>query len=502
MDRNNMLMQMDQTPLFDLIVIGGGATGLGCALDSVSRGYKTLLVEQADFSSGTSSKSTKLIHGGIRYLREGRLSFVFESLKERFLLAQNAPHLVHPLPFLIPSQNVFQNYYYLTGLKLYDLLSGKNRFPSSYHISRDEMLKRVPTLSPDHLSSGVCYFDAQFDDARLAIDLAKTITDRGGVVINYMQVQNLIKEKGKTAGIIAKDLETEKTYEVFSKAVINATGAFADEIRKMDGEPGTCITPSQGTHIVLDRSFYPSDFALVIPKTSDGRVIFIIPWENKVLIGTTDVPINQINLEPKPTESEITYLLEYARKYLTKHPQVNDILSVFAGIRPLICSKNVHASTASLSREHMILVSKSSLISVIGGKWTTYRKMGEEVVNIAAKKGDLPPSCSKTEHLRIHGSDAASQVELASGNSALLEKFHRSLPCRPIDVMWGIRKEMARKVDDILSRRNRSLLLDAKASIEIAPKVAVLMAKELGKDEGWQQNQIEKFKQLAANYLP
>jgi glycerol-3-phosphate dehydrogenase len=485
MNRDNMLAQLKETKEWDILIIGGGASGLGAAVESASRGYKTLLLEQSDFAQGTSSRSTKLIHGGIRYLRQGHISFVREALHERALLLQNAPHLVHAQHFIIPASSTFNLYYSALGIKLYDLLAGSLGIKTSQKLTNDEIRASIPSLDTANIRGGIGFFDGQFDDARLAINLAQTAAEQGGCILNYMQVQNLLKEDGKIIGVQARDLEDNIEYEIRAKAVINATGSFVDSIRKMDDhDVAACITPSQGAHIVLDQSFFPSNSALVIPKTSDGRLIFIIPWHQRVLIGTTETAIDSIPLEPRAREDEIEYLLAHARPYLVKTPSRSDICSTFAGIRALLRQQRSWKSSSWLKREHNILVSPSQMITLAGGKWTTYRKMGEDTINKAAEIANLSSKPSVTSQLRIHGyvnkpenetewsyygSDNAQIESLISDAPHLNEKLHPELPCRAIDVQWAVRYEMARKIEDVLSRRTRCLLLAAKQSLSIAP---------------------------------
>lgn len=519
MNREEVLKAIkDSSNRWDFIVIGGGASGLGTALDAASRGYKTLLLEQGDFSQGTSSKSTKLIHGGLRYLGQGFISLVFEALREQRILLLNAPHLVHPLSFLLPTSSWFNRYYYFAGIKLYELLAGRRGVEKSYLLSKKEVLQNLITVNPDVLNGGVFFVDGQFDDSRLAINLAETIIEKGGFAINYFQVTGLLKDKDKLIGVRAQDLENNQTYEILAKVIINASGAYADSIRKMDDHNASaCIVLSQGSHIVLDRSFFPSDFAMLIPKTSDGRLLFMIPWHNRVLIGTTDVPLEHLNSEPTPKKTEIEYLLRYARQYLIKKPDEKDILSAFAGIRPLIRPKEGWKSTSSISRDFSIIISNSKLITVLGGKWTTYRKMGEDTINKAIQAAGLPYKPSITKHLPIHGSytnffndsnewsyygsDYPLVDQLGASDSSLKEKLHPELPCRKVDVIWAVRQEMARQVEDVLSRRTRCLLLGAKISVEIASKVAAIMAKELGKDNLWEKKQVESYTHLAKGYI-
>jgi glycerol-3-phosphate dehydrogenase len=513
-----MIEKLEETSaVWDIIIIGGGATGLGAALESVSRGYRTLLLEQADFSQGTSSRSTKLIHGGVRYLQQGNISLVLEALRERGLLFHNAPHLVQHQSFIVPNYGWWEGPFYGIGLKLYDVLAGKLGLEPSRILSREETLKKIPTVEPKGLRGGVIYFDGQFDDARLAVTLAKTAETLGGCIINYVKVVSLIKENSMVSGVRARDLETGREYEIRGRAVINATGIFIDSIRKMDiPDCEKIIAPSQGVHIVLDKSFLPGESAIMVPHTEDGRVLFAVPWHNRVIIGTTDTPVDNPVLEPKPLPDEIDFLLSHAARYLTKDPESKDILSVFAGIRPLIRSDTSH-ETSSLSRDHHITISSSGLLTIAGGKWTTYRKMGQDVVDKAITMAGLDDRPSRTEHLNLFGWSADSEGNepfSAYGSSARdikqmikmdpeLDRFiHPDLPYRFVEVIWSIRHEMARTLEDVMARRTRALILDARASMAIAPRIAALMGDELGRDEKWQKKQIDDFLTLAESYLP
>ena len=516
MTRALFLQQLDDPDYqWDIIVIGGGATGLGAAVDSAGRGYRTLLLERNDFASGTSSRSSKLIHGGVRYLRQGNLVLVMDALKERGVLLRNAPHLVHDLRFVVPLYEWWEGHYYGAGLKFYDVLAGRMGLEPSRHLTREETLALCPTLAGTGLRGSILYHDAQFDDARLAISLARTLVDLGGVALNYCDVTNLTKMNGLTAGVEAVDSESGKTYRLKSKAVINAAGVFADGIRKLDDSSSPpVIAPSQGIHLVLERSFLPGNTAVMVPHTDDGRVLFAIPWHNRVLIGTTDTPAEEISQEPSPGNDEIEFLLEHAGRYLVTPPERKDIVSVFAGLRPLV-GTNKSGETSALSRDHLVLVSHSGLVTITGGKWTTYRQMAQDVVDQAAVVGGLEPRPSVSAHQRIHGwqkapadnylgvygSDAELLREMAASIPAGLERMHPELPYLACEVVWGVRHEFARTVTDVLARRTRALFLDAAASIAMAPRVAGLIAAELDRDESWQQLQIEGFRALAQKYL-
>jgi glycerol-3-phosphate dehydrogenase len=517
MNRDKMIQQASENPnQWEVIIIGGGATGLGAAVDSASRGFKTLLLEQHDFAKGTSSRSTKLIHGGLRYLQQGNVALVIEALKERGLLCENAPHLIHHLPFLVPHYHWWEGPFYGVGLKIYDMLAGKLGIEKSKKLSRRATLKAIPTLEPQDLRGGIVYYDGQFDDSRLAICLVQTAADHGATVINYMKVTGLIKKQGICTGVHATDQESGEHYRFQGRVVINATGVFSDAILRKDNPAARpIIAPSQGIHLLLDKSFQPGKTALLVPHTSDNRVLFMVPWHERLLLGTTDTPMNKSPLEPRPLKEEIDFLLTHAAKYLTKDPTRKDILSVFAGLRPLI-KVGKASDTAALSRDHTILVSKSGLVTIAGGKWTTYRKMGEDVINKAIMIGNLPERNCITASLKLHGwQEGLNPAEHFSTYGSFGKEIkalgrekkewslllHPRLPYKTAEVIWSIRTEMARTVEDILARRTRSLLLDAKASLEIAPAVAKWMGKELGKSTNWEKKQVAEYTRLAKHYL-
>lgn len=502
---------------WDMVVVGGGATGLGCAVDASSRGYRPLLLEQHDFAKGTSSRSTKLVHGGVRYLKQGNVSLVLEALKERGILLKNAPHLVHDLPFVVPNYSWWEGPYYGIGLKMYDLLAGRSGFGRSKHLSKDETIAHIPTIEPDGLDGGVMYYDGQFDDARLAVNLAQTAAEQGGVLLNYVRVTGLVKEGGEVSGVLARDEESGEELEVPARVVINATGAFSDAVRKMDDpDAAPMIVPSQGVHIVLHRSFLPGDAAIMVPKTDDGRILFAIPWNDRVLVGTTETPIQAVALEPLPLETEIDFLLEHCARYLTRDPGPEDVLSVFAGIRPLVGVTSEDDETASISREHTLHISASGLVTIAGGKWTTYRKMAEDTIDQAALVADLEDRECVTKSLQIHGyhknaaqlgplsvygTDGSEIRALMREEPRLAEPLHAAHEVVAAQVVWAARHEGARTVEDVLARRTRMLLLDARASIDMAPKVAALLAEELGRDRSWSEEQVEAYTRLAHGYL-
>lgn len=515
--REALLIQIeDENLIWDLVVIGGGATGLGVALDSVARGYKTLLVEQSDFAKGTSSRSTKLVHGGVRYLAQGDISLVREASIERGLLSRNAPHLVKNQTFIIPIYNYWDMLKYTLGLKLYDWISGKLTLGSSSFISRAKTINALPGIKNVGLLGGVLYHDGQFDDSRLAINLAQSILENGGCAINYMKVINLSKDDDQNInGAVIQDAESGKNYTIKTKAVVNATGVFVDAIMKMDNSSSKkTICVSQGVHIVLDKKFYPSAHALMIPETSDGRVLFAVPWHDKVVVGTTDTLVEEASLEPHALEKEITFILETAASYLTKKPKRTDVLSVFAGLRPLAAPKEGEQKTKEISRSHKIIVSSSKLVTILGGKWTTYRKMGEDVVDRIEKELKWKHKKTLTAAMHIYGyaegvnwndplyfygSDTLRIRERMNGTAN--QWISDDLKIHKMQVEWAVQYELARTLEDVLSRRTRALLLDARESIRIAPQVAQIMAKELYKDEQWINDQVGVYTRLANHYI-
>ena len=515
-DRKIQIKALATTPTWDIIIIGGGATGLGCAVDAASRGFKTLLLEQSDFAKGTSSRSTKLVHGGVRYLAAGDVLLVYEALRERGLMLQNAPHLVKKQAFVIPCYSLFEKLKYVVGLKLYDWLAGKFSFGSSRILRKEKTTQALPGLLTNRLTGAVEYLDGQFDDARLAINLAQTAIEQGATMLNYVKVAGLTKENDKVTGVNVVDIESGETYKLAAKSVINATGVFVDEILAMD-KPGSkpLVMSSQGVHIVLDKSFMPSDSALMIPKTSDGRVLFAVPWHNHLVVGTTDTPLKAHSLEPIALEKEIDFILETAGSYLKNSPTRKDILSVFAGLRPLAAPDKEAGQTKEISRSHKLIVSKSNLVTITGGKWTTYRKMAEDTIDRVITVANLSQSKCITKNLAIHGSEVLDAVDhfsfygtdakeikqLIEKQPELSEKLSSKFPNVAAEVLWSVKNEMARTVEDILARRLRILFLDAKAAVEMAPKVAKIIAKELGFDEAWQLEQVQQFNAIAKNYM-
>ncbi len=512
--------KVKEVPEWDFVIIGGGASGLGAALDATTRGYKTLLLESHDFAKGTSSRSTKLVHGGVRYLAQGNVSLVREALKERGLMAQNAAHLVKNQKFIIPNYTWWGGPYYKFGLSIYDMLAGKLSLGKTKYINRKNTISKIPTINGDRLVSGVVYNDGQFDDSRLAINLAQSIEEQGGSVLNYNKVVGLLKnEEGEVSGVNVLSVLTGQNYEVKSKVVINATGVFTNKILNMDNpKHGKFVVPSQGIHLVLDKSFLPSDDALMIPKTSDGRVLFAVPWHDKVVVGTTDTLIDNPSFEPKALSNEVDFVLETAGRFLVKKPKREDVLSMFAGLRPLAAPEGKGTKTKEVSRSHKVIVSDTGLVTITGGKWTTYRQMAEDVVDAAVKAKKLPEKQCVTENFSIHGNIPVNEVdrsnylyvygadisaikELQNKSMEYGEKLHPRYPYTAAEVVWAVQNEMAQTVEDVLARRVRLLFLDARAAIDVAGKVAAIMAKELNKDGSWIEKQEAEFIQLAKGYL-
>jgi glycerol-3-phosphate dehydrogenase len=514
-NRNNSIQQLNSTTQWDIIIIGGGATGLGCAVDAASRGYKTLLLEKYDFAKGTSSRATKLVHGGVRYLEQGNIRLVREALMERGRLLKNAPHVCHTLAFVVPFYKWWQKWYYAFGLWLYELLSGKWSLGPTKFLSKKGTLRNLPDLAADKLSGGVLYFDGQFDDSRLAINLAQTATEYRATVINYCGVTGFVKKENRITGVVAKDELTGNVFELAGKVVINATGVFSDELLQLaEGHKEQTIAPSQGIHLVVDKKFFKGNAGLMVPKTDDGRVLFAIPWHDKLLLGTTDTPVENIVTEPRPLKEEIDFIIQHFNRYASSAIGYSDVLSVFVGLRPLAKSGD-KKKTAVMPRDHHIAVLPSGLIHVTGGKWTTYRSMAEHAVDKAVLYGGLKTTKCKTSHLKIHGwklendashlsiygSDAAAIKKLLEADASLAEKIHPQYPYTKAEVKWMVENEMVQTVEDVLARRIRLLFLDAKAAIEAAPTVAELMAVVMNKDGEWIIEQTASFEKLAAGYL-
>ncbi len=510
-------LNLSKDKIWDILVIGGGATGLGIAVDAVTRGYKTILLEMSDFAKGTSSRSTKLVHGGVRYLAQGDILLVAEALKERGMMLKNASHLTKNQEFVIPAYSLWDVILYTVGLKFYDLLSGKLSLGKSYFINRDKTLKRLPLLKAGGLKGGIIYHDGQFDDSRMAITMALECVRRGGIALNYFEVTGFLKDdKGKISGVKATDRETGNEYQIRSLLVINASGVFTDAIHRMD-DPSSrpTIRPSQGVHIVLDKSFLAGNSAIMIPRTDDGRVLFAIPWYDKVVVGTTDTPLDDITNEPKALEEEVNFILNTAANYLTKKPTRSDALCIYAGLRPLAADPDNTGATREVSRRHKIKISSSGLLSITGGKWTSYRRMAEETIDKGIRAGliEVKKCVTKTysfypdglklksERLRIYGNGAAEIENMIAEDPGLGKQLDVRLPYTKAEIIWICRNEMPRKLEDVLARRTRAMVLDARASSAIAPEVAEIMAREFKTDGKWAEEQVADYNKLLLNYL-
>lgn len=512
--RNNMIARLEAREKWDVLVIGGGATGLGIAIDAAGRGYHTLLAEKNDFAQGTSSRSTKLVHGGVRYLAQGNIKLVREALRERGIMLNNAPHVCRRTAFIIPAYKWHHRFWYGIGLKLYDLMSGRLSLGKTRILKKETVIKMLPTVNEKKLRGGILYYDGQFDDARLAINMMQTAIEQHATVINHLEVKKLLHKNGKVNGAELYDHISNRLYTVYAGTVINATGVFAGALMKEDDHLAhDIISASQGIHIVLPRKFFPGEQALMIPKTDDDRVLFAIPWHEKVIVGTTDTPVDTLSEEPVAMEAEIEFLISHFNRYHQTAIRRSDVLSVFAGLRPLVKRKDIR-NTAALSRDHTLIVSASGMITITGGKWTTWRKMAEDAVNRAVETGGLQQKkCvtkalhihgyaeeKTTDHLQYYGADAAAIKALMTepGMNALL---HAAYPFTIAEVIWAIRSEMAQTVEDVLARRVRLLFLDAKAAKDAAPVVAELMRKELHYDEAWVKNQLVQFDEIVKRYV-
>ena len=531
MKRAFMLSQLEQTAQWDLVIIGGGATGLGAAVDAASRGLKTLLIERADFAKGTSSRSTKLVHGGVRYLAQGNIKLVKEALRERGYLLKNAPHLCTSQPFVIPVYTWFDKLFYGVGLMAYDLLAGKLSLGATKFLSAQKTINLVPSIKTKNLKGSILYFDGQFDDSRLAIDLAYTAATHGATILNYVSLQGFEKANKKIIGIQCKDELTGKVYDVQAKSFINATGVFADHVMQLDEtDRAPIVRPSQGIHLVVNKSFFTGHHAMMVPKTADGRVFFAVPWHGSVVLGTTDTAIEHISAEPKALDAEIDFILEHFNLYNSIAITRKDVQSVFVGLRPLVKASGV-SSTALISRDHTIIVSPSGLVTITGGKWTTYRKMAEDAVNNVVfllhpkKRGKL---LDKREEIKVkRGEEVKSEKrKVKNGGSitsnlmigdfikrrAMIEEIiaedannaallHENYLYTIADIIFAIRHELAETVEDLLARRTRLLFLDARAALSVGQTAANLLARELGKNQEWEKKQLEAFQEIAYFYI-
>lgn len=516
MNRNEFIKRIEANEIWDIVIIGGGSTGLGSALDAASRGYKTLLLEKIDFGKGTSSKSTKLVHGGVRYLAQGNIKLVIEALKERGRLLKNAPHITSVQSFVLPVYSYWDKWFYGIGLKMYEWLSGKWSLGKTTIHSKNETLKLLPSIHNQNLKGSIQYYDGQFDDARLCVDIALTSVKHGATVLNYFKVEEFIKEGNKIVSLIAKDTISQIKYTIRSKAFINATGVFSDELmRQDDAHHKNIITASQGIHLVIDKKYYSGNNALLIPKTTDGRVLFAVPWHNKVIVGTTDTEVIKILDEPKATNEEIDFVITNFNQYAKNRIAKNNIESVFVGLRPLVSSASKKKS-AFISREHSIFISSSGLVTIAGGKWTTYRKIAKDAVDNAIFVSGLERKECVTKNLKIgvwnlpietdnpfhiYGDNKIEIEKIISKNIVWKEKIHPDFPYTNAEIIWVIRNEMALTLEDVLARRTRMLFLNTKATMAIAHQVAKIMATELQQNEKWINNQLQEFNSTTQSYL-
>ncbi|QDL39244.1 glycerol-3-phosphate dehydrogenase/oxidase [Rhodoferax sediminis] len=517
--REDLMARLAEPHQYDVAVIGGGATGLGVALDAAARGFKVVLVESYDFAKGSSSRATKLVHGGVRYLAQGNISLVREALHERTRLLHNAPHLATPLPFVMPSYKLWETPFYGAGLVIYDALAGQAGLGKTEFLGRAKTLRYLPTVQPRGLKGGVMYWDGQFDDARLALALARTAAQRGALLVNYCAATDLIHEDGKVVGLTCEDHETGRCYTLRARCVINAAGVWVDELRQKDGEAigriaKPMVAPSQGVHIVVDRAFLPGDHALLVPRTADGRVLFAVPWLGQVILGTTDTPRHDLAREPEPFREEVEFILREAARYLNRAPTRADVKSIWVGLRPLVKPPDDDGDhTKGLSREHTVLVSRGGLVTVTGGKWTTYRAMAEDVLEkcfdaslLARKKSGVTadlllvggegvartkrPRISDPPGLHAYGSEQGAVQSLPGADVPLGGGLSEAM------VRFAARYEYARVVEDVLARRSRLLFLDARLAGCMAQTAGAILAQETGVDP-----QIGAFTELAQHYL-
>ena len=518
MTRQQLLFQLSQPRTWDVAIVGGGATGLGVALDAAARGFSVVLVESHDFAKGTSSRATKLVHGGVRYLAQGNIALVREALHERTTLLRIAPHLAQPLAFVMPSYKFWEGVFYGAGLKVYDALAGKAGLGPTEFLTRDETLACLPTARREGLKGGVKYWDGQFDDARLALALARTAAARGALVVNYCPATGLLHESAKVAGLRCQDAETGQAFELRARCVINATGVWVDELRQQDGEAmgrpvQPVVAPSQGVHIVVDRNFLPGTHALMVPRTADGRVLFGVPWLGKLILGTTDTPRGDLPREPRPFEEELDFILSESARYLSRAPMAKDILSMWVGLRPLVRPQGESGQdTKTLSREHTVLASASGLVTVTGGKWTTYRAMAEDVLQTCFEKGLLPMvSAGVTANLVLIGGAGPAIGRRPLSEPQGLHSYGseqqevRSLPgserllgggLSEAMVRFAARREYARTVEDVLARRWRLLFLDARLAGSMAAEIGAILEQETGVNP-----RVAEFQTLATLYL-
>ncbi|HNO43366.1 MAG TPA: glycerol-3-phosphate dehydrogenase/oxidase [Ottowia sp.] len=514
-DRAALLARLAEPRKFDLAVVGGGATGLGVALDAAQRGHRVVLVEAHDFAKGTSSRATKLVHGGVRYLAQGNVHLVREALHERVHILQSAPHLAQPLPFVMPSYRLWETPFYGVGLKMYDLLAGRAGLGATQWLGARETLRLLPGAQPQGLKGGVKYWDGQFDDARLALALARTAARHGALLVNHCEAIDVLHDAGRAVGLVVRDAESGRELRLQAGCIVNASGVWVDGLRQHDARAGgqpvqPVVAPSQGAHLVVEQSFSPGDHALLVPSTTDGRVLFAVPWLGKLILGTTDHPRPDVPLEPQAGADEVDFILREAGRYLRRAPTRADILSRWAGLRPLVRPADAGSDTKAISREHTILVSPSGLVSVTGGKWTTYRAMAEDVLARCTEAGVLLPRgpsrtaglplvgavgagrrtpLSAPPGLHLYGSEADAVAALPGADRWLAPGLSEAM------VRFAVRHEYARTVEDVLARRSRLLFLDAAEAARAAPAVARVLGEERAGDPA-----LAAFQALAGVY--
>ncbi len=520
--RDQLIGRLAEDRRYDIAIVGGGATGLGVALDAAARGFRVALVESHDFAKGTSSRATKLVHGGVRYLAQGDIGLVREALHERSTLLHNAPHLAQALAFVVPAYKWWELPFYGTGLKMYDVLAGKAGLGQTEFLSARETLALLPAVKPRRLAGGIKYWDGQFNDARLALALARSAAERGALLVNYCRAADLIYDDARLAGLVCEDTLTGQQYRIKSRCVVNATGVWVDELRQKDGAANSgdgrrpvkpMVAPSQGVHIVVDRDFLGGDTALMVPKTADGRVLFAVPWLGKVILGTTDTPRDDLAREPMAFKEEVDFILNESARYLRRAPLRSDVRSIWVGLRPLVKPQDDDAdSTKGLSREHTVLVSRSGLVTVTGGKWTTYRAMAEDVLATCMRKSLLQNrQGGVTADLKLVGAGAAGMstvsiclppgahsygdeqpllAALPGAGTTLCDGLTEAM------VRFAARHEYAITVEDVLARRSRLLFLDARLAGSLAAKVGRILLQETGLDP-----QVDAFRRLSQQYL-
>jgi glycerol-3-phosphate dehydrogenase len=533
-NRDAQLEQLKKGEIFDLLVVGGGATGCGVALDAASRGLRVALAERGDFGSGTSGRSTKLVHGGVRYLEAALLhldrvqfDLVRDALHERGVLLKIAPHLCHRIALVTPLYGALEVPYVWTGLKLYDLLSGAMGLGSSRFLGPAEMLRRFPAIRAEGLKGGVLYYDGQFNDARMNLALALTAIDQGAVAANHLEVVELIKSGGKLSGALVRERFGGATWEIRARCVVNASGPWADGVRRLD-DPGAAplLQVSSGTHIMLPRRFAPAEGGITIPKTEDGRVLFILPWEGGCLVGTTDDQA-RVSDQPAASGEDVDYLLRHLERYFNLDVQRSDIRAAWSGLRPLVQDPKA-SDTARLARDHVISASTSGLVTITGGKWTTYRRMARDTVDYAVRQAGLSPrqGCRSDRitllggeqyrgeaaapalsaefgldpevalHLsRSYGDRAGGLAQLCRG--PLGERLAPGHPFLKGEVLYAVRHEMALCADDVLARRMPLALLDTRAARDAAPAVLDLMAGELS----WNAERVAQERRVLERWL-